>query len=462
MSDQNEFMEKLKAALDSRRAWLEKTELPKLKEEFRAFHTGVSALYGLFVKKGYINEDPYKHDSKTSDIQVPEAGVLNESNLRDELGRRLSQLDNELDYLVNFYQFSTENFSQEKAKVMLGLVKYIDWGRLTPESGPVTEAVAGLINNARHASGDPVSTALLNESLAKLDRASGTIATFLKTVSDFNREQYKYDIRVYGIGDLPKEKALIPAIKKNWTTACRGEPFYPQLAEEVLKEDYSPQSESLREKTLKRIAVAGDKPKVAKAPVNNRMMLIEGLNALGSSGTTLAEIITKVNDNHELLENRKKGFWQKFVKLVSQMTNKAPDPVIYELEYTDPNKGLQIKEKLNYTNFSSEMDKKSKILAAIAPRGSGEKKLGTMEENQLAELLQKNIKDISNFHKTLTGLDEFFKDNIDRADRAKIRGIKPELSALKNASSKGSQKLYDYNAQKDAEEQFKKLGIAVE
>ena len=65
-------------------------------------------------------------------------------------------------------------------------------------------------------------------------------------------------------------------------------------------------------------------------------------------------------------------------------------------------------------------------------------------------------------HKTLSGLDDFFKQNVDSSDRSKVRGIKPELSSLKNAFAKGGQKLYDYNAHKEEAEQFKKLGINME
>jgi hypothetical protein len=241
-----------------------------------------------------------------------------------------------------------------------------------------------------------------------------------------------------------------------------GTPFYAELAEELIKEDYSGQSKTLREKVLKKLEVQGVKSKTPKAPVSFKPILIEGLNAIGSSGTNLSEIMAKINENHGVLENQSKGIWSKIKKLMAQMANKEGEPVIYDLEYVDPNKGTPVREKLNFSNFCAEVEKKISILQAIAARGAAAKKLESMEENQLIELLQRNMKDVQNFHKTLNGLDDFFKNEVDKSDRARIKGVKPELSALKNAATKAGQKLHDYNAQKEEEEQFKKLGIAAE
>jgi hypothetical protein len=461
MSDIDEFRDKLKAALDARQEWIERSEMPKLKDEFRSFHVGVSTLYGLFVKKGFIAEDPYKTDTKTNDLHVPDCGALNEANKRDQLGQRLSQLDNELDHLVNFYQFNTDSFTQEKIKIMLGLIRYVDWGRLSPDAGPVTQAVSDVVANIRHASSDPVSSTLLNESLSKLDRSAGVITNYMKLLSEFNREVYKYEIRANGTAGLSASEANLQTIKKKMAAARPGYPFFQKIVEEVIKEDYSAQAEALHEKILKRLAVADSKTKVAKVAVNYRAILTEGINIIGSAGTMLTEILAKLEVNQNLMENRK-GFLDKIKKFFSQIMSKENKPVFYELEYVDPAKNAPVKEQMNYFHFIAEIEKKSKILIAIMARGSAEKKLAAMEENQLMEILQRNIKDVSSFHKTLSGIDEFFKKNVDKADRSYVRGIKPELSALKNAVSKANQKFYDYNALKEEAEQFKKLGIDIE
>ncbi|MDR2509544.1 MAG: hypothetical protein LBC77_02745 [Spirochaetaceae bacterium] len=462
MGDERTYVEALKEALDARRAWFDQSEFPKLKEETRVFHTALAAIYNLFVKKGYIPDDPYKNDAKIGELSVPDTSAFTESSKRDQLGQRFSQLESAFDYLVNFYPFNTESFSQGKIRIIIALLRYIDWTRLTPESGQLTEAVSEIITKARRAQGDLVSSTVLNESLLKLEQSSGVIAMYLKTIGDYNRILYKYHVRQHGTAGLSAAEANIAEVKKRFAAACPSMHFYQQVVEEVIKEDYSAQAERFHEAELKKLAIPEVKKKTPKQTINFRLMLIEGLNALGGAGATLAEITGKIIENQELMANRKKGFWDKIKKLVSQMTSKEEEAVIYDLEYIDPAKGTPVKEKLNFTVFSAEIDKKSKILSALAPKGSAEKKLEVMEEAQLIEILQRNIKDILALHKTLSGLDDFFKRSVDASDRSRVRGIKPELSALKNATARGGEKFNDYNAHKESAEQFKRMGIDVE
>jgi hypothetical protein len=462
MGDQIDYLEKLKTALKTRRDWLERSDMPKLKEEFRTFHTAVSSIYSLFVKKGYIVDDPYRSDAKTDDLKIPPGGPVVEANKRDQLGQRLSILDKELDFLVNFYQFSVEAFSQDKIKIMMGIVRYVNWVRLTPDSdSPMTQAISGIVATARHAGSDPVSMTMLNEGLLRLENATGAISNHLKIISDFNREQYKYELRISVMEGMNENDASLSNIKKKFTSVCPGETFFPELAEEVIREDFSQKKAALREAVLKKLVVAGEKSRTAKQPVNHKAALIEAINSIGAAGATLAEILVKQTVNKELMENKKRGFFDNLKKMIAQMTNKEPDPVIYEIEHVDPAKGSATREKLNFTNFSGEIEKKSRILAAMAARGPAQSKLESMEEAQLTDMLQRNIKDVNIIHKNLTALDEFFKANVDRADRGRVKGIKPELGALKNAVSRAAQKFQDYNSIKEEAEQFKKLGIDV-
>jgi hypothetical protein len=462
MGDQIDYLEKLKTALKSRRDWLERSDMPKLKEEFRTFHTAVSSIYSLFVKKGYIVDDPYRSDAKTDELRIPPGGPMVETNKRDQLGQRMSMLDKELDFLVNFYQFGVDAFSQDKIKIMMGLVRYVNWTRLTPDSdSPITQVISGIVATARHAGGDPVSMTMLNESILRLENATGTISNHLKTISEFNREQYKYDLRISVLEGMGESDATLPNIKKKFASVCPAETFFPELAEEVVREDFSAKKDALREAVLKKLALAGEKSKTAKAPANHKATLIESLNSIGSAGATLVEISTKLIMNRELMDNKKRGFFENIKKMIAQMANKEPDPVIYEIGHVDPVKGTTAKEKLNFTRFTGEIEKKAKILSAMAARGPAQSKLETMGEAQLTEILQRNIKDVTIMHKNLAALDEFFKVNVDRVDRGRVKGIKPELGALKNAVSRANVKFQEYNSIKEEAEQFKKLGIDV-
>ncbi|MDR1256362.1 MAG: hypothetical protein LBJ86_01285 [Spirochaetaceae bacterium] len=459
----NSFLSQLKEALDSYRDYLARTELPALKESFRVFQREVSALYSLLAKKGYIIEDPYKNETKTGDLKLPPSGNFNDMNKRDQLGLRLSMLDNELDYLVNFHEFSIEDFHQEKIKVMAGLVKYVDWLRLTSADANVTtQAVCEAINGIRQGANDPIAYKMLSDSLAALSGCTNTIMAALKLLSDFNREQYKYNIRIKITSSMSADEATLPNIKKKFAGIKTKSPFYPDLVEEVVKEDYSKDSNLLQGSVLQRLAAVKEERKPQKEPVSFRPMLIDGLNIIGAAGINLSEMIGKINENHYLLEKQNNGIWAKIKRLIASAANRDTDAVVYELEYNDPVKGSVVHEKLNYKNFCASAEKKLTILGAIAARGSAAKKLEGMNEEQLTELLQRNIKDLLGFHKTLGVLDEYFKAASGKANRSRIRGIKPELSALKNTVTKASDRLRDYKIQKEEEAQFKKLGISAD
>ncbi|MDR0685167.1 MAG: hypothetical protein LBF83_08560 [Spirochaetaceae bacterium] len=462
---ENDFLTRLKEVLEARRDWFDRVELPKLKNDFYCFHNAVTSLYALFAKKGFIIEDPYKNETKAGDLEVPAVvGTLSDSNKRELLGRQLSALDNELDFLVNFYEFSTSSFTQEKLKIMVGLVKYVDWMHLTPDGiNPATQAVSEIVTKIRHGINDQFSTQVLTDSLVTLTSSTKTIINSLKLLSDFNRELYKYDLRVNITSSMSADEATALNIKKKLDSAKNGIPFHTELVNELIKEDYSANSKSLREAVLQKLSVEMGQDRMGKnGQASFKPILIDGLNCIGSAGVNIGEIVKKISENSYLLERQKKGIWEKIKKLIAQISNSKEEPVIYELEQIDTANGRPVCEKLNFNIFCATLDKKMAILNAIALRGTAVKKLEGMNEEHLIELLQRNMKDVLNLHKTLNGLDDYFKNAADKDTRPKIKGIKPELSALKNTITKANEKLQDYNAQKEEAEQFKKLGINME
>jgi predicted metalloendopeptidase len=145
------------------------------------------------------------------------------------------------------------------------------------------------------------------------------------------------------------------------------------------------------------------------------------------------------------------------------MLNKEPEPAIFNVEYLDPVKGSPVKEKVDFVLFRNEMDRKNRTLVALASRsGPAFAKMQSMPEEQLLGMLEKNIRDAQTMHKILGALDDFFKLVMDKEDRDKVKGIKPELAIMKNAIVKANQKRHEFSAQKEEEEQMKKLGISVE
>jgi hypothetical protein len=460
MAENNDYPKILADALKTQADWLEKSELPKLKEELRAYHTGFASLYNIYLKKGLLNEDPYKAEAKIGELEVPDASSFSEADRRDELSQRLANYDNQLDFLVNFYQFSAEFLVLDRIKRILGLVKYVDWIHLTPDSqSPVTKAVAEMTNQIKIGS-EPMTMSVISESLAHLNKSYGPVMGLLKELTDYQRELYKLHLRESATAGMSQaEAASLPQVKKKFVQANPGKPFYPDLAEEVIREDYSKDGPALREGVLKKLQVADNKPKAVKAQVSFKVILIEGIQGLGATASAFTDIALKLDENKTILENKKQSFVQKLKKLMQQVFNREADPVIYEVEYMDPVKGIPVRDKVNYNNFRSDMERKIRTLTPLTSRGPATAKLESMQEEQLVGFLERNIRDIQYLHKTLSALDEFFKGEVDRADRDRIKGIKPELATIKNAIVRANSRRHEYSAQKEEEEQLKRLGV---
>ena len=462
MADITEYLKTLGDALRTRAEWLEKSELPKLKEELRSYHTGFASLYNLYVKKGLIHEDPYKQEAKIGELEVPSSASFSDAEKLDQLTRRLANYDNQLDFLVNFYQFSAEFLTMDRIKRILGLVKYIDWVQLSPDSqNPVTKAVAEMTNQVKVGT-DPLTMSVISEALSHLNKAFKPIMGYLKILTDYQKEAYKLDVRDISSEMSQADAANLQQLRKKITQAKPGFPFYPDLIEELIKEDYTKDGPALREEVLKKLRIADNKPKTAKAQVSYKISLIEGIQSLGGTAGTLTDVASKLNENQTILENRKKNFMEKLRKIFQQMLNKEPDPVIYDVEYMDPIKGIPVREKINISAFRSDLERKIRTLTPMGARGAAASKLDAMQEEQLIGFLERSIRDMQSIHKTLTALDEFFKKEVDKDDRDKIRGIKPELGTIKNAILRANSKRHEYSAQKEEGEQLRRLGVSPE
>jgi hypothetical protein len=453
-----EYQSALASALEARRLWLEKTEFPKLKEEFRTFHSSFAAIYDQLIQKRLIHEDPYKQEAKAGEIKVPKP-INSEGDKVEQLTICLSEYDNQLDFLINFSQFSVDFLSLDNIKRIIALVKYIDWNHFSIETqSSTTKAMVDVTVQAR-TSGDQISTRLIGDSLGALDKSSAAIMGYLKGAAGFNRENYKLELRQNITGGMQAE-ATTETIRKKFAAAMPGRPFYPDLAEEVVKEDFSAEGGKLRDGILKQLGIPENKPKTVKAQVSFKTTLLEGFMIISSVSVSMGEAAPKLDDNSLLLQNRKQGFFDQLKNMIRQMMNKPPDPVIYDIEYMDTVKGTSTREKVNFNTFRADLDRKIRSFGSLGNRGNS--KLDSMEEKQLLPILEKAIRDAQSVHKILSGLDEYFKAEAPRELREKVKGIKPELATIKNAVIKANQKRHEYSAQLEEDEQLKRLGVKIE
>jgi hypothetical protein len=456
---QSNYIDTLQQTLLARKDWLEKSEMAKLKDELRIFQISFASLYNIYLKKKIIDEDPYKQDTKISEIEVPDNEIMPDAKKIELLSIRLANFDNQLDYLVNFYQLSVDYLNLDRIKRIVGLIRYIDWAGFSPDSQfQMTKAVAEMTVHAKTGV-DTLTLSIIGESLNKLSKTTAASMNILKDLNIYYRENYKLNIRLNVTKDMSAGEANLDNIRKKVHSGMPGTPFYKELIDEIIKEDYSESSVDLRDTVLNALRVAETKQKTVKAVVNFKNILLDGIIVIGGASNSFNEIIVKLQDNQAVMESRKKTFFEAIKELIRQITNAEPEEVIYSVESMDVTKGVPVKERVNFHAFMDEIEKKTKILTSFV-RGPAYNKLSNMTEEQIISYLEKNVKDVQTYHRTLSSLDEFFKANVQQEDRSKIKGIKPELSALKNTYIKANQLRYEYSAQKEAEEQMKRLGAA--
>ncbi|MDR1030833.1 MAG: hypothetical protein LBL76_08170 [Treponema sp.] len=454
---EEDYQKALSEALQARQEVIEKSVMLTLKEELRAFYTAYGSLYAMLLTKGMVKEDPYKQDVQLGEIKVPATEAFSDAEKNEQLTIRLSHYDTQLDMLVNFYQFNVTYFTLDRIKRVLGLIKYIDWLNLTEESSsPITRAVAELTNQLRKGI-DALGVGGIIGLIQRLSKLSRSILGYLEELSNFNREMYKLEVRKAVSKRIPAGKTpSVGDIKKQIAAAMPGKPVYTKLIEELVKEDYSSQGTELRENILKSLKIVKNKKGTSVQEVSLKHFLIEGIQTLGGIAPLLLEVGVKLDANETVLANRKLSFWDKFKRLWAQITNKEPEPVIYEVELQHSGNS-SVKVLVDFNQFRNRIDKKAKQFNAAA--NTSIFKLNALPDEQLLKFLEQGIRDMQTCYKTLNALDDYFKKVVDQTERDQIKGIKPELSTLKNAYIKANQRFSDYTIQKEEAEQLKKLGI---
>jgi hypothetical protein len=457
----------LETALTRFRENLDGTVLPKLKEDFRIIHSAFRTIHSILLKKGFIHEDPYKSETKLSEIIIPETKGFSDGEKIDEMSIRLSSYEVQLDFLLNYYQFGTEFLDISRIRLIAGLLRYIAWDQLGPTAqDPVTKGLAEIIARAK-VGADPLSVSLLNDSLEQIQKTVPACIKPLKDLTDYSRELYKMEIRSKIFSSLDTRPAnqagrdeFQKQVKKAFPSAMPGKPFYPELVGEIIEEDYGPNEAKLKAAIIQRFTIQEKKQKAAREEVSFTRMILDSLRPLCPAARYLEDAVRKLVENNTLLQNRKMSLMEKFRKWIIHLSDKQKEACVYELEYFDSVSSSTKHEKIEFESFITDVQKRVRMLNGISVRGGPMyKRMEKAGEETLFPFLEKQISDLNIIYRRLQGLDTFFKTEIPREQRTNIKGVKIELTAVKNSMAQALQKKHEYIARKEEHDQMKKLGI---
>ncbi|OHD80836.1 MAG: hypothetical protein A3J97_01770 [Spirochaetes bacterium RIFOXYC1_FULL_54_7] len=469
MDANQNYTDQLEQALLGKTERMDGHELKQLRDDYKLFQSAFQGIYNVLLRKGLIHEDPYKLELKISEVQTPPEGSFAESEKLDQMCIRLSQFESYLDFLNNYYQFSVDFLTLGRIKKLVGLTKYFSFTTFTENSSHLnTRYFAEIVAQIRKGS-DPLSTGIINEGLLQLDKTSRKIFQALKDLGHLHRERHKLEMRRLASDSMKFDRDqvithqddVIRKIRQKFVEAAGDKPFYPELAVEILKEDYSSDGPSLRDEALEKLRVADSKDSGKAAEHNYKTTILEGIRTVIGVGFQLDDSIQKLNENQGILDSQDKSFITKIRKLLRDMMGKRPEDIIHEVDYMDPVSSERKNEAINFRSFATEVSKKAQTLIAMTSRNStAYKRLEGASEDQIYKFLEKSIEDLQSYHRKLTALDEFFRATItDPEVRNRVRTIKTELGSIKNTIIKANQKRYEYIAFKDEQEQMKRLGI---
>jgi len=240
----------------------------------------------------------------------------------------------------------------------------------------------------------------------------------------------------------------------------KDQPFYIELIEEILKEDYSPDHDVIQQELLARLSSNKQGAAKSAAPENFKTVLLDGIRTIGSASPQLDEIAFKLAENYHVLTNVEKSFMQKLMEALRKAFNmKEPDEEL-SIHTIDPVTQTGKKENINFNAFIEEMKRKSRILTGFTVRTAPSyQKIEAMDEQQILDLLTRNIAELNGTIKICAGLDDYFKQSAGAEIRERIRGVKVEISAIRNNLVKANQCRAEYASQVEEQQQLKKLGI---
>jgi signal transduction histidine kinase len=468
MDNLQNYSSSLEERLEARRESLDHAELPRLRDSFKLFQSSFEGLRVMLYKKGILHEDPYKYDLKISEVKNPPESQFAESEKTEQMSIRVSQYESYLEFLNNYYQFSTEFLTMGRIKRLLGLTKYFNFTAFADSSDLInTKSLAELVSMVKNGT-DSLSIGILGDSLGHLDKATRDILSILKTLANYHKERYKLEVRRLAMSGLALDATLVDThreeavkqVKHRFAEVAADQPFYPELIEEILLEDFSPDGPALRDEVLRRFDLKVEKKAAGARQKTFRTILLDGSRILAGCARMLEDALAKLQDNSVLLESGNHSLGDRLKRMIRNLLSPGSKGKVYEVEYIDPVTSQHKSENLDFALFSEETGKKARLLASLLQKGSpAVKRIENMPEDQVYRFLERNLDDMQRIVRNLASLDEFFKSTMPVEERSRLKGIKVELTSLKSAVMKANQKKHEYVSQKEEQEQMRKLGI---
>ena len=468
MEENQTFESKLQKMLIEKQQWFNSERLVDLLEEYRLLHTCVKTIYDYLIKKSLLIEDPYRMDQRISDIEVPDTTPFTESEIQTVLSERFSKYETMLDFVCTYYRFTVDGLPLHKIKKMIDLNNCFMWDELTANNPkPNTRNLAIVVNKAK-INNPGVTISMLTDAVDKCTKTCKTISKYLAELTAFQREFYKGIIRkdIIENPDFNKEKAYmsseseISEIKRLFPKVLGKKNYYADLIGELVNEDFAQNKEDLRERILVKLEVTEKKENVRESKtVDTKQILISTVMAMGAFTPTLIQLRAKLIDNFELLFAKKETLFSRFLEALRKALGLRKKERVCEINIVDQKTGATQHETIHVTQFMYDLEKKIKSFNVIATRSSEYTKIESAPEDTILSFVNKQLSEIQSLFTIINALDTHFKNSVEGMNKARIKGLKIDLEALRNSIINVNKKRGEYVSIREEAEQLKKLGI---
>lgn len=469
MDNNESFSKQIIEAVETKAAWFDSTDLPKLHDSFRNIKGYMTNFVSILSRKGFIHDDPYKHEKKISTVTPIDDSPFLDTERSSVIGTRLSDYDNMLEYICSYVKFTVDALQMDTIKRLIAFTNSVPWDSLSNTSPkPTAKGLCEIINSVKN-SKDTMSISMLNDILSLLGKENASINEHLKSLADFQREYYKAQVRknIIELDDFDKEQAkgsssnAVAMIRKFFPQTMGKKPFYNELVNEIISEEFGPNAQALSMKLLSKLEIKSSAPKqkATNAP-DQHEVIMEAVRILGSTSSQFEILKQKLDENKTTLDNQQNNFFHKLGTAIRKAFGLREKPVEYKLTVTESVTHTTRMETVRIQEFIADIEKRSKVYAAISMRkNAGYMKLEQLPDTKILEFLNKQLSECQKILVLLGSLDTYFKTTASALNGSKIRGIKIEISALKGILHKANQQKADFVSMIEEKQQLQKLGI---